>query len=83
MDSFKIQERSDQLLGMIAGLSKEWGKYSERIDALKKQHGTLSRTLDELTTTRRNQLNKHFQRVSSLTTEDEPAMTVLTGGEDA
>lgn len=83
MDSFKIQERSDQLLGMIAGLSKEWGKYSERIDALKKQHGTFSRTLDELTTTRRNQLNKHFQRVSSLTTEDEPAMTVLTGGEDA
>jgi DNA recombination protein RmuC len=82
MDSFKIQERSDQLLGMIGGLNKEWGKYSERIDSLKKQHETFSRTLDDLTTTRRNQLNKQFQRVTSLTTDDEPAMTVLTGGED-
>ena len=82
MDSFKIQERSDQLLGMIGGLNKEWDKYSDRIDSLKKQHETFSRTLDDLTTTRRNQLNKQFQRVTSLTTDDEPAMTVLTGGED-
>ena len=82
MDSFKIQERSDQLLGMIGGLNKEWGKYSERIDSLKKQHETFSRTLDDLTSTRRNQLNKQFQRVTSLTTDDEPAMAVLSGGED-
>ena len=82
MDSFKIQERSDQLLGMIGGLNKEWDKYSDRIDSLKKQHETFSRTLDDLTTTRRNQLNKQFQRVTSLTTDDEPAMTVLTGGDD-
>ena len=82
MDSFKIQERSDQLLGMIGGLNKEWGKYSDRIDSLKKQHETFSRTLDDLTSTRRNQLNKQFQRVTSLSTDDEPAMTVLTGGED-
>ena len=59
------------------------GQVLERGSTFQKQHGTLSRTLDELTTTRRNQLNKHFQRRRSLTTEDEPAMTVLTGGEDA
>jgi len=80
MDSFRLQERSDQLLGMIASLSNEWGKYSERIDALRRQHGTLSKTLDELVTTRHNQLDKKFKRVASLSTEEEPAMTVLSGG---
>jgi DNA recombination protein RmuC len=83
MDSFRLQERSDQLLTIISALGGEWAKYSGKILSLQKQHKTLSNTLDELAGPRLNKLELQFKRVADLTTEDEPAMLVLPGGAES
>jgi DNA recombination protein RmuC len=83
MDSFRLQERSDQLLTIIGALGGEWAKYSGKILSLQKQHKTLSNTLEELAGPRLNKLELQFKRVADLTTEDEPAMLVLPGGAES
>ena len=66
---------------MIAGLRKEWAKYSGRINALRKQYQTVGGTLDELVGPRHNMLDRQFKRLDDIDVEDdEPAVRLLAGG---
>jgi DNA recombination protein RmuC len=82
MDSFRLQERSNALLGMIAGLRQEWEKYSGKINSLRKQYQTVGTTLDELVGPRHNKLGREFKRLDEIDVEDEPTVRLLAGGAD-
>jgi DNA recombination protein RmuC len=77
MDSFKLQERSNAMLGMIKGLRHEWEKYSDKVESLKKQYGTLGNTLEDLVGPRHNQLAKQFARVDNMNIVEEPTARQL------
>jgi hypothetical protein len=77
MDSFKLQERSNAMLGMIKGLRHEWEKYSDKVESLKKQYGTLGNTLEDLVGPRHNQLAKQFARVDNMNIDEEPTARQL------
>jgi DNA recombination protein RmuC len=68
-DNFMIEQTSDEILSLIGKFDVQWGKYAEAVDKVKRQFDTVHRSFDELTTTRRRQLEKPLQELESLRRE--------------
>jgi DNA recombination protein RmuC len=68
-DNFMIEQTSDEILGLIGKFDVQWGKYAEAVEKVKRQFDTVHRSFDELTTTRRRQLEKPLHELQSLRRE--------------
>lgn len=65
-DTVQLQRTSDEILGLLAGFSEQWDRYTEHVERLGKQLDTVGRTYGELAGVRRRQLEKQLDRVESL-----------------
>ncbi len=52
-DNFMIEQTSQEILALLGTFGQQWGKYTESLDKVKRQFDTVSRSFDELATTRR------------------------------
>ena len=66
LNNFKLHETASEMQSLMRTFYDEWQKYSEEIEKLKKQMGTVSTTFDRLTTTRKNKLEKSLDKIKSL-----------------
>ena len=63
-----LERASDEILDALAGFSQQWRRFSDHVDKLGKQLGTVQGTYDELAGTRRRQLEKRLDEIEAIRT---------------
>lgn len=73
VDDHVAERRSGEILELLAGFQTQWGKFTDRLDALDGQFATVRRTLDDVNGVRRRQLERQLDRVDDLRRGDADA----------
>jgi DNA recombination protein RmuC len=68
VDCFLLERSADEILDALTGFSQQWQRFSDHVDKLGKQLGTVQGTFDELATTRRRQLEKRLDEIEAIRT---------------
>jgi DNA recombination protein RmuC len=68
VDCFLLERASDEILDALTGFSQQWQRFSDHVDKLGKQLGTVQGTYDELATTRRRQLERRLDEIEVIRT---------------
>jgi DNA recombination protein RmuC len=68
VDSFLLERSADEILDALTGFSQQWQRFSDQVDKLGKQLGTVQGTYDDLATTRRRQLEKRLDEIDAIRT---------------
>jgi DNA recombination protein RmuC len=68
VDCFLLERASDEILDALAGFSQQWRRFSDHVDKLGKQLGTVQGTFDDLAGTRRRQLERHLDEIEAIRT---------------
>lgn len=79
-DTVQLQRTSDEILGLLAGFTDQWERYTEHVDRLGKQLETVGKTYDQLSGVRRRQLERQLDRVEQVREQRDVAPVVV--GED-
>ncbi len=83
-EQFALERTSDEILALLASFSDQWQRFVDAIDRVGRGLETTQRAYEALTSTRRNQLERHLERIDQLR-RGEPAATRLhaVDGNDA
>jgi DNA recombination protein RmuC len=68
VDCFLLERASDEILDALGGFSQQWQRFSDHVDKLGKQLGTVQGTYDDLAGTRRRQLEKRLDEIDAIRT---------------
>jgi len=68
VDCALIERASDEILVALGRFSDQWLRFSEHLDRLGKQLGTVQSTYDDLSGVRRRQLEKRLDEIDNLRT---------------
>ena len=61
-----VERTADEILTCLAAFTKQWDLFVDQMDKVAKQLGTVQGSFDQLTGTRRNQLDRQLVRVDDL-----------------
>ena len=70
-DSFRIEATSREMLGLLGRFAKEWDKYVEQLERVRKNLSTVTANFDALATTRRRALEKPLRSLDELRKEEQ------------
>lgn len=70
VDSFQLARMGDDILHCFGEFTKQWTAFSEKLDRLGSQLGTVQRTYDELSGVRRRQLTRQLDEIERLRTQE-------------
>jgi DNA recombination protein RmuC len=62
-DAVAVQRGADEVLTLLAGFTKQWEQFTERLDALGKNLQTVQNTYEQVNGPRRRQLERQLERV--------------------
>jgi DNA recombination protein RmuC len=89
-DTVALQRTSDEILGLLAGFSDQWTRYTDEVDKLGRQLETVARTYEQVSGTRRRQLERQLDQVevvreqrgvdALVVDEDRPRLLQLRAG---
>lgn len=65
-DAVALQRGADEVLEVLAGFTKQWDGFTERLDALGKNLQTVTNTYEQLSGPRRRQLERQLDRVETV-----------------
>ncbi len=65
-DNFMIEQTSDEILQLLGKFGKQWEKYNEHVEKVKRRFDALDKDFDQLTGTRRRQLEKPLLQLDAL-----------------
>jgi DNA recombination protein RmuC len=66
VDNFRVERTSGEILARLRSFQKQWGMFTEKMDKLGRSIETTRRDYEELTTTRRRQLERELDRIDDL-----------------
>lgn len=66
MDTFAVEQATEEILDCLAGFGEQWQKFSGQIDKVEKHIDTLSRSFSDLSGTRRRQLERQLDRIDDV-----------------
>ncbi|MEQ8840868.1 MAG: DNA recombination protein RmuC [Acidimicrobiales bacterium] len=66
MDTFAVEQATEEILECLAGFGEQWQKFSGQIDKVEKHIDTLSRSFSDLSGTRRRQLERQLDRIDDV-----------------
>ncbi len=69
VDSFTLEKTSHQILSLYGEFQKQWTKFVERMDLLGKKIRDAQEVFEEVTTTRRRQLDRVLDKIGDLRTQ--------------
>ena len=69
--NFNIEQRSREIVDVVNEIRLQWGKYSELMDGMSKNFGTLQNKFNDLTGARRRALEKGFGKIDSVMDKNE------------
>ena len=72
VEQTQLQRTSDEILACLAAFEQQWCKFSEALDKVGRSLDTVRRSWDDLSGTRRRQLERHLDRVGELRTRRDP-----------
>ena len=78
--NFLFERTSTEILECLTRFTKQWDKFAEQVDKVGRHVGSLSSAFDELSGTRRRQLEKELDRIEVLQSQHEASAPV--GGSD-
>ncbi|MGH9194026.1 MAG: DNA recombination protein RmuC [Acidimicrobiales bacterium] len=96
VEQVQLQRTSDEILACLAAFEQQWGKFTDALDKVGRGLDTVRRGWDDLSGTRRRQLERELDRVGDLrsrrelagdarnacdTTDDASGLMVAGGGE--
>ena len=65
-DNFMIEQTSHEILGLLGKFDQQWGKYAEQVERVRRQFDTVSKSFEDLATTRRRALERPLQSIDDL-----------------
>lgn len=65
-DTVALQRTSDEILGLLAGFTDQWTRYTDEVDKLGRQLETVTRTFEQVNGTRRRQLERQLDQVEQV-----------------
>jgi DNA recombination protein RmuC len=68
VEQTQLQRTSDEILACLAAFEQQWGKFAEALDKVGRSLDTVRRSWDDLSGTRRRQLERQLDRVGELRT---------------
>jgi DNA recombination protein RmuC len=71
VEQVQLQRTSDEILHCLAGFEQQWGKFTDALDKVGRGLDTVRRGWDDLSGTRRRQLERQLERVSELRSQRE------------
>lgn len=69
VDAFLLERTSNDILECLAGFSDQWARFSDSLDKLGKRLESTQSAFDDLSGTRRRQLQRHLDRIDALRVE--------------
>jgi len=69
VDNFTLEKTSHQILSLYGEFQKQWTKFVERMDSLGKKIRDAQEVFEEVTTTRRRQLDRVLDKIGDLRTQ--------------
>ena len=66
MDTLAMEQSSREILDHLAGFTEQWQKYVEKFELVGRHLGRLNSAFDDLSSTRRNQLERQLDRIEEL-----------------
>jgi len=66
MDTFAVERASEDILQCLAGFGEQWQRFSDQIDKVERHLETLTRSMGELSGTRRRQLERQLDRIDDV-----------------
>jgi DNA recombination protein RmuC len=70
-DNFMIEQTSREILSLLGKFGQQWAKYTEQVERVHKQFNTVSRSFDELATTRMRGLKRPLDAIDDLRRKQE------------
>ena len=65
-DNYVMEQTSQEMMQLLGKFAQQWTKYSDSIDKVKRQFDTVSKSFDELATTRRRALERPLKDLEAL-----------------
>jgi DNA recombination protein RmuC len=65
-DNFMIEQTSDEILKLLGTFDKQWRKYAEAVEAVKKRFDAVDKAFDQLAGTRRRALERPLLQLEAL-----------------
>ena len=65
-DNFMIEQTSREILGLLGKFGQQWNKYTDQVEKVRKNFDLVSRSFDDLATTRRRALEKPLDSIETL-----------------
>jgi DNA recombination protein RmuC len=66
VEQTRLQRTSDEILACLAAFEQQWGKFSDAMEKVGRSLDSVRRSWDDLSGTRRRQLERHLDRVGEL-----------------
>lgn len=70
VDNFQMEQKAGEILKLIEKFGAQWGKFTEAIDKVGKKLEDSNKAFLELSTTRRNQIEKPLREIEALRQSD-------------
>ncbi len=81
-ETFRLQQRSREIVALLGGFAKQWGAFTEQMDRVGRRLDALQKDYDAMTGVRRRQLERQLDRLEDVRRRDQvPAVEVLAGTE--
>ena len=81
-ETFRLQQRSREIVALLGGFAKQWGAFTEQMDRVGRRLDALQKDYDAMAGVRRRQLERQLDRVEDVRRRDRiPAVEVLAGSE--
>ncbi len=65
-DNYVMEQTSQEMMQLLGKFAQQWTKYTDSIDKVKRQFDTVSKSFDELATTRRRALERPLKDLEAL-----------------
>lgn len=65
-DNFMIEQTSDEILKLLGSFGTQWRKYADQVDAVRKKFESVDKAFEQLSGTRRRQLEKPLRQLDEL-----------------
>jgi DNA recombination protein RmuC len=75
VDSFRLERTTSEILDVLGSFSKQWDAFGAQMDTLGKRLESTATAFDDLTGTRRRQLERQLDRIEDLRTDQAIAVT--------
>ncbi|MDQ6927556.1 MAG: DNA recombination protein RmuC [Actinomycetota bacterium] len=79
-DSFRLEQRSKEVVALLGGFAKQWDAFTEQMDKVGRRVEGLQKDYETLVGTRRRQLDRQVDRIEDVRRREElPAVEVGAG----